>query len=688
MTPKKIRASNRKKLGLLIGIACWGLVVLSAVPQVRASNPAAGKQYLLKSPDGNLTVTLTAPTDTQASPLFSVSFHGKELLREGSLGLVLEEKGDVLAGAQITSVHRDRHDEIYRMLAGKQNPMRNHYQELTLHLKSLGGYEIAVIFRVFNDSVAFRYSIPKQDGLSAVTITDEKSIFSFVGNPQSHVTYCDSYTTSHEALYDATPLASLQRDKLIDLPALFEYEDGTAVAITEANLQHYAGMYLKKPTGQGAGDLKSDLAPLPGQTQIKVRVSAPMVTPWRVILVGENAGKLIESTAITSLNEPSRVADTSWIKPGKTTWHWWNGTEGDSAGFDTKLDLRTMKYYIDFAARHGIAYHALVTTVESDLHPWYQQSGSDFAPGPDTDALRPRPELEMDELARYAREKGVGLRAWVHWKAIKDRLDEIFSQYERWGIRGLMVDFLDREDQEMVELSEKVLEKAAQYHIHIQFHGVWKPTGRQRAFPNLFNHEGVLNLEYLKWSNNPTPEHNVMVPFTRMLAGPMDYHLGGFRAVRREDFKPRGIAPVVVGTRCHHLAMYVVYENPMPMVVDYPTAYEDQPGFDLIEQVPTVWDETKVLSAKVGDYIVLARRKGSDWYIGAMTDWTPRTLEVPLSFLPPGSYQAEIWSDAPETGRDPNLLVKDQRTVSTQDKIGAKLSSGGGWVMHIRAAKS
>ena len=642
----------------------------------------------VSSPDGRLVVNLTLPSGSGATapPTFSVSFRGRELLRDSALGLVLDEKGELQAGAKLISTRRDRHDETYRVLAGKQNPIRNQYEELTLHLKSPGGHQSALIFRVFNDSVAFRYSIPEQDSLHALTITDEKSIFSFVGNPRTHVTYCDSYTTSHEALYESVPLTAVQRDKLIDLPALFEYEDGTAVAITEANLQHYAGMYLKKPAGQEAGDLKSDLSPLPGQTQVKVKGPAPMVSPWRVILVGENAGKLIESTVITSLNEPSRVKDTSWIKPGKTTWHWWNGTEGDPAGFDTKLDLRTGKYYIDFAARHGIAYHALVTTVESDLHPWYQQSGSEFAPGADTDALKPRPELEMDELARYAKEKGVGLRAWVHWKAIKDRLDEVFSQYERWGIRGLMVDFLDRDDQEMVELSERILEKAAQYHIHIQFHGVWKPTGRQRAFPNLFNHEGVLNLEYLKWSNNPTPEHNVTVPFTRMLAGPMDYHLGGFRSVRREDFKSQGVAPIVVGTRCHHLAMYVVYENPMPMVVDYPTRYEYQPGFDLIEQVPTTWDETRVLSAKVGDYIVLARRKGSDWYIGAMTDWTPRTLDVPLSFLPAGSYQAEIWSDTPQTEKNPNILVKNQRTVAAQDMIQAKLAAGGGWVMHIKPA--
>ncbi|MBI1984057.1 MAG: glycoside hydrolase family 97 catalytic domain-containing protein, partial [Acidobacteria bacterium] len=391
-------------------------------------------------------------------------------------------------------------------------------------------------------------------------------------------------------------------------------------------------------------------------------------------------------TIVLNLNEPSRIADTSWIKPGKTTWHWWNGTEGEPAGFATQLDLRTMKHYVDFCARHGIAYHAVASTVDSDSRPWYQQTQRGFAPGPDTDILKPRPELEFEELARYAASKGVGLRAWVHWKALKPRLDEAFAQYERWGLCGLMVDFLDRDDQEMVEFAEQVLEKAAQHRLHIQFHGVWKPTGRERAYPNLFNHEGVLNLEYLKWSENPSPEHNLMAPFTRMLAGPMDYHLGGFRAVRREKFKPRGVSPTVMGTRTHHLAMYVVYENPMPMVCDYPTAYENQPGFDFIERVPTVWDETRVLSAQVGDYIVVARRNANDWYLGAMTDWTPRSLEIPLDFLGPGSYVAEIWSDAPETAGDPNVLVKDRRSVSAQDTIRAKLSSGGGWVLHVKPA--
>ena len=664
------------------------LVVVLAASALCAASSTAESNVSLKSPDGRLVVRLTfaRAAGTQASPVFSVNFRGRELLHQSSLGLVLEGRGDLLAGARLASARRANHDETYRVLAGKQNPVRNHYREVALNLKSPGGYRTTVFFRAFDDSLAFRYAIPAQPGLSAIAITDERTLFRLVGNPQAHLMYRDSYTTPHEGLYDAASLSALQRDRLIDLPVLFEYEDGTAVAITEANLQHYAGMYLKNVTTAEGDGLISDLSPLPNQKQIKVKVPVPMVSPWRVLMIGEQVGRLIESTVILSLNEPTLLTDTSWIKPGKTTWHWWNGTEGEPAGFETKLDLRTMKHYVDFCARHGITYHALVTTSESDLHAWYQQSGKDFAPGPDTDILKPRPEIELDELLGYAAAKGVGLRAWVHWKALQAQLDEAFALYEHWGLRGLMVDFLDRDDQEMVEFSELVLAKAAEHHLHIQFHGVWKPTGRQRSYPNLFNHEGVLNLEYLKWSDKCSPQHNLTVPFTRMLAGPMDYHLGGFRAVRREDFKPRGVSPIVLGTRSHHLAMYVVYENPMPMVVDYPTAYENQPGFELIEQVPTVWDETRVLSAKTGEYIVLARRKGDEWYIGAMTNWTPRELEIPLALLGPGSYVAETWSDAPETTENPNVLTKDRRTVSAQDRVRAKLESGGGWVMHIKPA--
>lgn len=678
---------------LLLALACVGIPFLAGLSAEAAER---ARLVSVRSPGGQVEITVTPPRagETTSSPTFSLKFRGRELLIESSLGLVVfgndehaglktgaTEASNVLAGATLTNVSREDHDETYSVISGKQNPIRNHYRQATLTFKSPKGIISQVVVRVFEDSAAIRYAIPAQPGLTNVSIVDEWTSFQLAGSPRFTVLYRDSYTTSHEGLYTSGKLAELQRDKLIDFPALFEFDDGTALAITEANLQHYAGMYLKASAG---GALVSDLSPLPSDKSIRVMTSVPMVSPWRVILLGENAGKLLESTTIVSLNEPSRIKDTSWIKPGKTTWQWWNGLEGEPAGFETRLDLRTMKHYVDFCARAGIAYHAVTSTPESDSRPWYHQTQQGFAPGPDTDITKPRPEIEMEELARHAKEKGVGLRLWVHWKSLEKQMDEAFALYERWGIRGLMVDFLDRDDQEMVEFSEQVLEKAAEHRLHIQFHGVGKPTGRERAWPNLFNHEGALNLEYLKWSNDPTPEHNVTVPFTRLLAGPMDYHLGGFRSVRRENFKPRGVSPIVLGTRCHHLAMYVVYENPIPQVVDYPTTYENAPGFDFIEQVPVTWDETRVPVSKVGDYIVVARRSGNDWYVGAMTDWTPRELDIPLDFLKPGSYTVEIRSDAPETTENPNLFKKQRITVTPQDKIHAKLATGGGWAAHIK----
>ncbi len=679
---------------ILRAFAGAGLLVAGVVSWAVAAELA--RQVAVRSPSERVEITITPPRagDANSAPGFAVRFRGRELLRQSSLGLAVlgaiprpglkggvAETEDLLAGAKLTKVKFDSHDETYRVVAGKRNPIRNHYRQAALTFRSSRALTSQVFIRVFDDSVAIRYSIPAQRGLTSVSIVDEKTSFQFAGEPRFTVLYRDSYTTSHEGLYSSGKLTELKRNTLIDLPALFEFEDGAAAAITEANLQHYAGMYLKKAA---EGALVSDFAPLPSDSRFKVKTSLPMVTPWRVMLLGENPGKLFESTTIVSLNEPSRIKDTSWIQPGKTTWHWWNGTEGEPAGFETKLDLRTMKHYVDFCARAGIAYHAVTSTPESDSRPWYHQTQKGFAPGSDSDIIKPRPEIEIEELSRYAREKGVGLRLWVHWKALEKQMDEAFAQYQRWGIRGLMVDFLDRDDQEMVEFSERVLEKAAEHRMHIQFHGVWKPTGRERAWPNLFNHEGSLNLEYLKWSDNPSPEHNLTMPFTRLLAGPMDYHLGGFRAVRREDFKPRGVAPVVLGTRAHHLAMYVIFENPMPQVADFPTAYQNAPGFDWIERVPVTWDETRVLLASTSDHIVVARRSGNDWFIGAMTDWTARELEIPLNFLTPGAYSAEIWSDTAETVNNPNMLKRDRITITPTDKIRAKLASGGGWVAHIR----
>ncbi len=306
-------------------------------------------------------------------------------------------------------------------------------------------------------------------------------------------------------------------------------------------------------------------------------------------------------------------------------------------------------------------------------------------PAPTRTSLTPRPELELPRILEYARQKGVGIRLWVHWKALDERLEEAFAQYEDWGISGLMVDFLDRDDQEMVNFCERVLESAARHHLHVQFHGSYKPSGEQRTFPHLFNREGVLNLEYLKWSARCTPPHNVGVAFTRLLAGPLDYHLGGFQSVSRREFQWRNENPVVMGTRCHHLAMYVVYENPMPMVCDVPARYADQPGFDFLVEVPTTWDETRFVAGKPGEFVVVARRSGQQWYVGGMTNWTVRELSLDLGFLGGGDYGMKLYRDGSLDEEQPNAIAQEQRQVTAQSAVPISLAPGGGFVTVLRA---
>ncbi|UCG56232.1 MAG: glycoside hydrolase family 97 catalytic domain-containing protein, partial [Phycisphaerales bacterium] len=390
------------------------------------------------------------------------------------------------------------------------------------------------------------------------------------------------------------------------------------------------------------------------------------------------AGLHLESNLLVCLNDPPQD-DFSWVQPGKTTWHWWNGTAEEGLPFQCGMNYETHKHYIDFCARHGITYHSVV----ADDKPWHQQSQVNFAPGPDTDILKPRPELEFPTILEYARRRGVGIRLWVHWRALNDRLEEAFTRYEQWGIRGLMVDFLDRDDQEMVKFCERVLESAARHKLHIQFHGSYKPSGEHRTFPNLVNREGVLNLEYLKWSDRCTPQHNVNVAYTRSLAGPTDYHLGGFRSVSPAQFKPRNANPCVLGTRCHHLALYVVYENPMPMVCDTPSAYEGQMGFEFLKQVPTTWDETRFLAGEAGQFVVVARRKDTVWYLGGITNDTARQLALPLHILGPGEYEAKVFVDG-STGKDePNAVRLERQMVTARKSLKVAMASGGGFVATI-----
>jgi alpha-glucosidase len=310
--------------------------------------------------------------------------------------------------------------------------------------------------------------------------------------------------------------------------------------------------------------------------------------------------------------------------------------------------------------------------------------GVNFQPGPNPDVTRPVPGLNMKEVCDYARSKGVGVRVWVHWAALYPKLDSAFAIFERWGLSGMMIDFMDRDDQEMVNIQTEMLEKAAKHKLHIQFHGAYKPTGLHRTYPNEFTREGTLNYEVNKWDKRVTPDHDLDIIFIRMLAGSADYHMGGFRAVPDDLFKVQYTRPLMLGTRCHMLGLYVVFENYLQMVCDYPAAYEGQEGFDFVKKVPTVWDETKVLDGKLREFISIARRKGNDWYVGAVTNHSARNIGISLNFLSEGKYLAEIYTDAEDVATNPNNLDKRTLVVTKKDVIPARLAAGGGLAIHFK----
>ena len=635
----------------------------------------AQKNIKLSSPNGDIRFSFSI---INKKAMYSVAFKGNSIISESELGLTCKDdsfKGNLRIG---TALYREADDD-YELLTGKTKTVHDHYKEVIIPLvqTTATAREINLVVRIFNDGLAFRYEFPGQKNWSSFILTDEYSSFHFVGNPRVHALFFPNFTSSHEGKYNNVLVSDIREDTLIDMPALFEFPNHIYVGVTEAALLDYAGMYLTKQNGI----LRSSLSPLPNQAEIKVKATLPHNSPWRVLLISDRVGALIESNIITDLSPACQIKDLSWIKPGKTTFPWWNGNVTPDTLNAPGNNFVTQQYYIDFCSRNNLEYHSVV---EYGLHQWYMDDGVGFQPGPHSDVTTPVPGLDMKAVCDYAKSKGVGIRVWVHFYALYPKLDKAFAIFEKWGLSGMMVDFMDRDDQEMVNMQTEILQKAAAHHLHIQFHGAYKNTGLNRTYPNEFTREGTLNYEVDKWGTDVNPDHDINIPFTRMLAGSTDYHLGGFRAVPDSLFIIQYTRPLVMGTRCHMLAMYVVLENYLGMVCDYPAAYEGQPGFEFLREVPTTWDETKVLDAKVGEYIVIARRKNNDWYIGGITNHESRQLQLTMNFLQEGDYDAEIFTDAPDARQNPNHLVKQMRVLTKTDILPIQLSTGGGAVLHLK----
>lgn len=624
---------------------------------------------VVTSPDGKISFQLYQEAQGIA---YEVIYQQMNVCRRSSLALIFRDEGQprwTLGKPTLTSGV-----ENYHLITGKVAQVNETYQELSVPLMNtnLKIPQVTLIIRVFNDAVAFRYYFDIQSGVDSLLLVAEHTSFSLDSQAMVHALLLPHYQTSHEGLYTHTLLKYLPADTLMDVPLILPYSDTFFIAITEAALSQYGGMYLNKNL---SGRLVTKISPRLDQSGLVVAAALPHRSPWRVIMMSPKVGDLITSNVLTNLNIPPATRDWSWLKPGKSTWSWWHGDIIKNKPFTVGLNNETQKYYIDFCAKNKIEYHAII---EHNNRAWYYGEGEGFDPPPlGADVTRPVEGLDLPGLCSYGKARNVGVRLWVHWKPLAAKLEEAFTLYEQWGIQGLMVDFMDRDDQDMVQWVDTVLQSAARHHLHIQFHGAYKPTGLHRTYPHELTKEGVLNLEANKWDEVCDPEHNLIIPFTRMIAGPTDYHAGGFRSVSRENFKAQFHEPLVMGTRAHYLGMYVVYESYLHLVSDYPQAYEGQPGFEFVSQVPTTWDESKVLAADLGNVIVIARRKGSTWFLGAMNDWTPRELAIPLNFLTPGSYSAMTYSDGDQ--HKPNALNIQKLTYTHSDTLQINLHAGGGY---------
>lgn len=636
----------------------------------------ARKSVQLTSPNGKLKFSLTLERE---HPVYDIQYQKQALVQNSPLSLVFDN-GAFGEGLKMNKPVFSTKEETYELIVGKSKTVHSLSKEVVIPLEETTApfRKINLVVRAFNDGIAFRYEFPEQPNWKSYVMYDENTAFNVVDNPKFLGMYLPSYQTSHEATYSHVKYEEIKERNLMDMPALFEYPNHIFMAITEAAVRDYAGMYLWKENGC----LQGKLSPKLNQEQIKVEASLPHQSPWRVFMISDRVGALIESDLLTNLNEPCKIEDTSWIKPDKTTFTWWNGNVTPDTTFLGGNNFPTNKYYIDFAARNGLDFHSIYGYAEQ---PWYTDDGTWFGfPGENSDITKPVSSLNMQEICDYAKSQGVQIHLWTNWKPLYAKIDEAFALFEKWGVVGMMIDFMDRDDQEMIRIQEEFLAKAAKHHLFVQFHGSSKPSGLHRTYPNEFTREGTLNYENFKGCMVTTADHDISMPFTRLLAGAADYHLGGFRALPKDKFKIQQSNPYVTSTRCHMLAMYVVLESYLGMICDTPEAYEGQPGFEFLQTVPTTWDKTVVPDASVNEYVAIARRHGDDWYVGAINNSQARDVEIALDFLGKGDYKVTLYKDAQDTDTNPNHLIKETFTVTAKDKITVPLASDGGAAMHIQ----
>lgn len=633
------------------------------------------------SPDGNIKISFRIGDNGTAQ--YMLSSGSTLILNWSALGLNFKEGGLLSSNLKVISIEKNSVDQTYPIISGKSKYGRDFCNEtkLTLEEKSKPFRKIELWFRAYNDGAAFRYGIPQQKELNNFTLSSEETSFSFTSDDVCWAMKKNGFKHSYEGEYKKSMLSDLKDSPanpgyLITLPLTVEINPKLYVVLSEAAIVDYAGMYLVKDANSLS--FKSVLSPLPENTAIAVKGSAPMVTPWRAFFISSTAGGLIESNLLLSLNKPNALNDISWIKPGKSLWSWWANDRGFDPSFGYNIiSTNTIKYHIDFAAANNIEYY----TIDGGWYGWFDATKEDVV----RDLTKAQPELDMNDVVSYADSKGVGIFLWVVWHHLDKQMETALDYYQSLGIKGIKVDFMDRDDQYMVDFYNRTALECAKRNILVNFHGSYKPDGTERTHPNVLTREGIMANEYAKWDAAlPNPVHNVTVPFTRMVAGPMDYTPGSMSNSTKENFKPVENYPVTMGTRAQQLAMFVVYQSGLVTLCESPKLYEKLPEFELIKQVPATWDSTIVLSGKIGEYISIARKKDDIWYIGAMTDWSSREMSFPLSFLEDGEYSYTVYADGDDADTNPQNVKITNGTVSNTGSLKFRLAKGGGFGMILK----
>jgi len=628
---------------------------------------AADSSFTLRSPDDRIEVQIHVANRIT----YDVALNGKPLLKDSSLSINIAGK-TIGENPQLKSSRKNSVDKMLEpVVRQKFAKIRERYNEL--HLDFDGGY--AVVFRAYPEGVAYR--IETSLGGENVKVFSEDSTFRFVSDFSAFYPEEESMFSHNERKYLPRPLKEITDRTFATLPAVVD-ANGVKIAVAESDVEEYPGLWLRG-TGDNALSATFEHYPLKETLEkdrdFKVTEAADYIAvtkgtrtfPWRVVGIAERDRDLISNSLIWLLEKPSQLTDVSWIKPGKVAWDWWNYNNIYGVDFKAGINTQTYKYYVDFAAQNHLDYIILDEG-------WYKLGN----------VLEVVPEINMEELTAYAKQKNVGVILWVIWKSLADQMQPALDQYAKWGVKGIKVDFMQRNDQLLMNFYHQLSAECAKRKMLVDFHGAQRPASLTRTWPNLIGAEGVRGMEWSKWSAEAEPAHNVTLPFTRMFLGPMDYTPGAMLNAQKDMFAPIMKRPMALGTRCHQLAMYVVYESPLQMLSDSPANYEREPeSLEFLRTIPSTWDETVPLDGRISEHVVVARRNGNDWYVGAMTNWTERDIEIDLSFLPAGNFTMDAYQDGINADRMASDYKKTTSRVSKSTKLKVHLAPGGGYAARL-----